>query len=312
MRGRGGGKIPSYSGYPVRTLIIPEAGGDAGIGALRMLQALSGEYKVVLLDANEKSPARDMCPNFFHKVPRVEESLERAEEGFIRALGSLSLRDAIILPTAEFLPEILFRVLPVLKERGITTLLPSKAGWEISRDKLRLSKLPWTIPTSLKWSPEFNFAKPKKGVGSRDCQLVRTSEEADCLGEEFVFTPYLPGNDWVVDALYSKGKWHCLTREVFRQRGGADTDFTYREQPRIESLAVSVAESLGSPIANVQFRLSEEGSPLVIDVGTRLSGASCAARLAGVNWIGGILDLPGWWAPEYGKRITRVWEEVLL
>ena len=296
----------------MRTIIIPEAGGDAGIGALRMLQALPGDYSVVLLDANEKSPARDMCPNFFRKVSRVEESLERAEEGFIQALETLNLMDAVILPTAEFLPEILFRVLPVLKERGITTLLPSKAGWEISRDKLRLSKLPWTIPTSRTWGPEFNFAKPKKGVGSRGCQLVRTSEEADCLGEEFVFTPYLPGNDWVVDVLHSKGNWHCLTREVFRQRGGADTDFAYREQARLESLAVSVAESLGSPIANVQFRLSEDGTPWVIDVGTRLSGASCAARLAGVNWIGGILDLPGWWAPEYGKRVTRVWEEVLL
>lgn len=302
-------------------IILPEAG-DLGIGTLRMLKSLSEKLdpeffegnEVVLLDANQHCPFKGIVPVSFVYLPRIDTDFEDAKKKFLDILKEPQSRYCVVLPTGEFFPQVLYseEISKALSSCGARTHIPAKRGWEISRDKSLLGLLPWAVPTSSEWGVDRTFSKPALGVGSRNCKLVLTPEEAKAQGSGMVYTKFLPGNDWVVDALKTNGGWHLLTREVFRQRGGADVSFRYVREEALEEITVQVAEKLGASVINVQFRKDPEGKPYVIDVGTRLSGASCAALHVGVNWIAGVLGVPGWWEPRIGHnpQIVRRWEEI--
>lgn len=296
-------------------VLIPEAGGDLGVGARKMAMELRVPVDLLLLEADVSKVQGLGHP--FAEIPIISTNKEEATQSLLDLLGDPALTGGKILPTGEFFPEILYgpRISEALKKYRVETFIPPKKGWEISRDKLLLGEFSWAVPTSEEWSLDRPYGKPRDGVGARGCGLIKTREEANSLGEGYIFTEYLPGNDWVVDLLRVGGECYALTREVFRQRSGADTNFVYRSRPDLESTALRVAVDLGAPVVNVQFRESFSGKPCVIDVGTRLSGASCAARLVGVNWVGGLLGDPDWWSPRKdweGKRVVRFWEENLV
>lgn len=303
-------------------LIVPEAGSDLGIGTLRMLRSLSEKLdpeffdknEVVLMDANQFCPFWDLVPVSFVYLPRIDTEFEAAKKKFLDLLKEPKSLSCVVLPTGEFFPQVLYseEISKALSSCGARTHIPAKRGWEISRDKSLLGLLPWAVPTSSEWGITRTFSKPALGVGSRNCREVLTPEEAKAQGSGMVYTKFLPGNDWVVDALKTNGGWHFLTREVSRQRGGADVIFRYLREEELESITLRVAEQLEASVINVQFRKDSEGKPYVIDVGTRLSGASCAALHVGVNWIAGVLGVPGWWNPriDSNPQIVRRWEEM--
>ena len=303
-------------------LLIPEAGSDLGVGTLRMLRSLGNKLdpqffdrnEVVLMDAIQTCPFWDLVPVSFVHLPRIDTEFEAAKRKFLDLLCEPESFSCTILPTGEFFPEVLYaeEVSKLLPEYGARTHIPTKQGWEISRDKSLLGLLPWTVPTSAEWGLNRTFTTPALGVGSRNCSEILCAEEAKAQGPGMVYTKLLPGNDWVVDALKFDGVWHLLTREVSRQRGGADVSFRYFRSEELENITTRVAEKLEASVLNVQFRKDTDGTPYVIDVGTRLSGASCAALHVGVNWIAGVLGIPGWWDPhiESNPQIVRRWEEV--
>jgi hypothetical protein len=307
-------------------LVIPEAGGDAGVGVLRMAEALTGDLRpgrVHTLDASGSPPVGGIFtgPVTQHVLP-----LASAGEAFTRALGAtieaLGREHAILLwaPTAEYMTGALI----ALRDAGALppltlTALPSAAGYAASRDKVALAEhlrrvgLGHAALETGAWTPERRFGKPRFGVGSRGCGVVHTQAEADAL-DGHVFQAVLDGPEYVVDVVHGR----ALTRLVHRQRGGADTHFTYVSEPALEQLARDVAASLGAPVANVQARRDGDGWR-VFDVGTRLSGASCAARLIGVNWLEGLLSVTQrpiddggqeWFKPRLGATVQRRFEEV--
>ncbi len=308
-------------------LVIPEAGGDAGVGALRMAEALKGDLRpgrIHTLDASDFPPISDIFggPLTQHVLP-----LASAGDAFTRALTekitALSREHAILLvaPTAEYMTGALIG----MRDAGVLppltlTALPSAAGYAASRDKVALAEhlrrvgLGHAALDTGPWSPERRFGKPRFGVGSRGCGVVQTQTEADALPGH-VFQAVLERTEHVVDVIHGR----ALTRRVHRQRGGADTHFDYVSEPALEQLARDVAASLGAPVANVQARRDAEGWR-VFDVGTRLSGASCAARLIGVNWLEGLLSVTqrpvdeggqDWFKPRLGATVQRRFEEVV-
>jgi hypothetical protein len=303
-------------------LIIPEAGSDLGIGTLRMLKSLSEKLdhnffeqnEIVLMDAIQTCPFWDLVPVSFVALPRIDTEFEAAKKKFLDLLCEPESFSCTVLPTGEFFPQVLYdgEVSKFLHRFGAKTHIPAKQGWEISRDKSLLGLLPWAVPTSSEWGVSQTFSKPALGVGSRNCREILTGEEAKAQGPGMVYTKLLPGNDWVVDAIKTDEGWHLLTREVSRQRGGADVIFRYLRSEELEKITIQVADRLEASVINVQFRKDADGKPYVIDVGTRLSGASCAALHVGVNWIAGVLGVSGWWDPhiESNPQIVRRWEEI--
>ena len=315
-------------------LIVPEAGGDAGVGCLRMAGALSRDAmaagtrhlaRVHAWDASGALPLAGLLPPETEAtigvVPLATE-YEALVAALVTELGVLAAtgQPLVLAPTAEHMTGALIALAAAGRLPPLKKWLPSAAGYAASRDKLLLARhleaagLGHVAVETGSWSEARTFGKPRYGVGSRGCARVQTSAEAELLAAAgHVFQPPLPGPDYVVDVAAGR----ALTRLVHRQRGGADTQFVYVEEPALEAIAHDVAASLGAPVANVQAKKVGDGWR-VFDVGTRFSGAACAARLAGVNWLEGLLcegegaRAATWFAPRFGTMIQRRFEEVMV
>lgn len=316
---------------PEMTLIVPEAGGDAGVGVVRMAAALSGALapgRVHAWDASAALPLDGILPastRLTVGVVPLATAPDALAAALQRELAELTASSAageslVLAPTAEHMTGVLIALeaaggLPT----GLRGWLPSAAGYAISRDKVRLAEhleaigLEHVAVATAGWSPTRTFGKPRHGVGSRGCAVVHTAAEAAVLAAGgHVFQPLLDGPDYVVDVAAGR----ALTRLVRRQRGGADTQFVYVSEPLLEAIAEDIAASLDAPVANVQAKKVGSGWR-VFDVGTRFSGAACAARLAGVNWLAGLLASRGevahdWFRPRFGTTVQRRFEEVAL
>ncbi len=314
-------------------LVVPEAGGDAGVGCLRMAGALacgpSGAPRIGRVhawDASGSLPLAGLLPPETALTIGVV-PLATAHEALVEALATelaalaATGRPLVLAPTAEHMTGALIALAAARRlPSSLRTWLPSADGYAASRDKVLLARhLPAAglghvaIETGA-WSEARTFGKPRDGVGSRGCARVQTSAEAALLAATgHVFQPLLGGPDYVVDVAAGR----ALTRVVMRQRGGADTQFVVVAEPALEALAQEVAASLGAPVANVQAKKVGDGWR-VFDVGTRFSGAACAARLAGVNWLAGLLSADAgeraatWFAPRFGTSVQRRFEEVTV
>jgi hypothetical protein len=314
-------------------LIVPEAGGDAGVGCVRMAAGCSpgpsgapAIERVHAWDASRELPLAGLLPPAtlltIGVVPlaTAHEALAQALDTELTALAA-SGRPLVLAPTSEHMTGVLLALAAAGRlPRSLRSWLPSVDGYAASRDKVRLARhleavgLGHVAVETGGWSEARTFGKPRDGVGSRGCARVQTSAEAERLAATgHVFQPLLPGPDYVVDVAAGR----ALTRVVARQRGGADTQFVYVAEPALEAIARDIAASLGARVANVQAKKVGDGWR-VFDVGTRFSGAACAARLAGVNWLAGLLSegegesSVAWFAPRYGTIVQRRFEEVTV
>jgi hypothetical protein len=313
---------------------VPEVGGDAGIGVLRCLAAM-GVQSVVGFDAEAQVPVGGLGLDVQYVwIPRVDQNMSQAVVAFRHWVEAQPDDDVIVLPTGEFFPELVRLVggrcscnrlrdvecrcsaadrrmaHAVSLVEGCVYLGSRKAtGFDVARDKLMLAEVYGNdvVSTRHKWDVDHCFAKPRHGVGSRGCRIVLTREEASAMGrwEDYVFTQFLNGDDYVVDVV----RQYAWTRQVQRQRGGADTILTYVQEPRMEDIATAVIWGMGAVVGNVQFRRTASGETKIIDVGLRYSGASCAALKCGLNPVALLLDAQYLFKRPEG-RVMRRWQEV--
>jgi carbamoyl-phosphate synthase large subunit len=139
------------------------------------------------------------------------------------------------------------------------------------------------------------------------------------LGRTFIRTPlmvmeYLPGKEYSVDVLSSKGKVHVVvprTRDMMRT-GITFVGTTERNEEIIE-YATRLTEKIGLEYAHgYQFKLDAEGTPKILECNARVQGTMVLSTFAGANIIDGAirlaLDEP---LPRYnvkwGTRIFRQW-----
>lgn len=283
--------------------LIPEAGGDAGVGALRCLMGLDN-IDIVCMDALSWHAGMQLCPQACNVVvPNV--SCDNAFDVFEQQTADIE--NGVILPTGEFFPSLLFD----RECRFDTSMIPSREAWILSRDKWLLSQsFFFAAKTAREWSADRPFVKPRCGVGSRGCRMVMTqAEAAHIVGieqEDVVFVEYIPGNDYVVDVVDD----YAWTRVVHRQRGGADVCVDFVDgMYEIEEWSRQMAKILNVPVINAQYRKRADGSFALIDLGTRLSGASCMARLLGCNPILLMFGMCDFKRPL--GRVVRRFEEVV-
>ena len=243
--------------------LIPEAGGDAGLGAKSIADKMG--LSTVMVDSN---------PAFSDiEVPggsRIEPCIER----FARSIDG----KVVVLPTCEATTP----AYALLEKKMVVSGWFSEKAYEVSRDKTLLSRYAWALSLSKSQTGPL-FRKPRCGSGARGC--VRVTGRADVFPEPSAYFDVLREPYCVVDVVGEQA-W---SRRVLRQKGGADIDMVFESNPELEEIALTVANDLGAYVMNVQFMFDDNGRPQVIDLAPRFSGASARLMLAGVNPLAALL-----------------------
>jgi hypothetical protein len=264
----------------VTIYLIPEAGGDAGVG----VQSIASKMGIETVRVDSCTESSDV------PVPRgldFADILEMEIDG----------RDAVVLPTSEVTTPVYLE----LERKGVVSGWFSELAYEVSRDKKKLAGYDWAQSTSVKINGPF-FRKPRSGSGSRGCLAV--AGRSASFAEESVYFDVLREPYCVVDLIEDQ-TW---TRRVLRQKGGSDVDMFFESDSELEEIARRVSWDLKAPVLNVQFMYDEFGKPWVIDLAPRFSGASSCLIHAGVNILSALLDRKE--QSVKPRRVRRVWEEI--
>jgi biotin carboxylase len=114
--------------------------------------------------------------------------------------------------------------------------------------------------------------------------IVTAAEALDYLGSQEQFAQqivmeYLPGQETSVDCLAHNGK---LLRAVTRRKN-ADGSRVLSESPHFVELAGELTRHFGlTNLFNVQFRERADGSPVLLEINSRMAGGTNMSCLSGV------------------------------
>jgi carbamoyl-phosphate synthase large subunit len=130
---------------------------------------------------------------------------------------------------------------------------------------------------------------------------------------------YLPGTEYSVDMLLRGGETLAVVprpREITKL--GISFMGRIEKNLEIEELASKIAREIGLEYnINMQFKMSEEGVPKIIEINPRVSGTIVMSTGAGVNlpYLGVKLALGEEMPPiepKYGTRMIRYWGEIFV
>lgn len=134
-----------------------------------------------------------------------------------------------------------------------------------------------------------------------------------------VVMEYLPGIEYSVDLLLRGGETLAVLprpREITKL--GISFMGRIEKNPEIEELASEIAHGIGLQYnINMQFKMSADGVPKIIEINPRVSGTIVMCTGAGVNlpYLGVKLalgeDVPPV-EPRYGTRMIRYWGEIFV
>lgn len=134
------------------------------------------------------------------------------------------------------------------------------------------------------------FAKPAIGQGSRGAERVDDAHRHRQLleaGEPYVFSEYLPGEEYTVDCLSAAdGRLlHAAPRCRARTRNGISVRTEPADVPDLVAMAAAIAGELRLRGAwFFQARRDVHGVPRLLEVAPRIAGSMALSRMRGVNF----------------------------
>jgi carbamoyl-phosphate synthase large subunit len=165
---------------------------------------------------------------------------------------------------------------------------------------------------------------PGQRMMDRDNRIVAFDELRRWLQEWKAWPPlhvaeYLPGNEYSVDILCSKGEViSVVTRLRLSMYYGLALHAEVVKEPNIEKVACDVVSNLGlSFVVNVQIRVASDGTPKLIEVNPRIPGTIGLTIASGINMpyfaikmaLGERFDVS---PPRIGMKILRYWGGVYV
>jgi carbamoyl-phosphate synthase large subunit len=305
-------------------VLVPGAGGAAGIGAIKALRLAGYRGRVVATDADPLSPGLELAdagtvlpqaaaPDFF----------ERAME-FIRAEEVEA-----ILPTSGFDTPAYAAHQGTLGAAGVIAVGCDRNAMDTCMDKWRFYERirgEFPVPRTCQSPPddlEFPcFVKPRRGKGSRGaavCRDRRTLEHRLSESDDLLIQEYLPGLEYTVDVLADLDGRPVIA--VPRLRLAVKDGISVRGQvihdEIIEKLCLRLAAELHlkGPVC-MQLRRDVSGAARFIEVNPRMGGGTFFTALAGVNMAALCLDLAARRplpALEFSEiTVVRYFEEIIL
>lgn len=296
------------------TVLIPGAGGAAGVGAMRSLRQAGFEGRLVATDADETAAGLYLADEGY-VVPRA------AEDGFRDAARGV-ISDAgvdVVLPTTGFDLPHYAALRDELAAAGVTVVVSDPAALERCTDKLAFHEalaedhpLPRTAtdPDALDSYP--CFVKPVAGKGSRG--IARCDDRAAAVAamdrdEPMLVQEFLPGEEYTVDVLSDLDGDPVLAvpRVRVATKGGISVKGRTVRDPEMQATCLAVAADLGlAGPSCMQLKRDADGRAKLIEVNPRLGGGTIFATLAGVNLPSLTLSL------ARGENITTVDHEEIV
>lgn len=276
-------------------LLVSSASNKASIfGILNGLRIEGVNIGIYAGDSDPLAPSRNLTD--FVEIP------ETRDENWEQILEILTGRDiGLVIPTRD--KELIFwsSHADALRESGIRVAVSSKPALQFSLDKFAFSQetkdiYPRTIPTFLDStvvdSSEI-VVKERFGSGATNVAICNSASDAFRISSGFtspIFQPRISGSEISVDAFFGCDNELVgfVTRKRLRVDNGESTvTETFRDAELDNSLTVYF-DYLGrkfkffGPVV-LQLFITEDNTPVVIEMNPRFGGASSASNSVGLK-----------------------------
>lgn len=282
-----------------RCVLVPGAGGAAGIGAIKALRLAGYRGRVVATDADPLAPGLELADVGTVVPPAATRAFFEHALEIIRAEGVEA-----ILPTSGFDTPVYAAHEGDLHAEGVVVIGCGVYAMQTCLDKWRFYERvrgEFPVPGTYLTPPDDLafpcFVKPRMGKGGRGAALCRDHAELTLRlrgSDDLLIQEYLPGAEYSVDVLadldghplVAVPRLHLMVHERASVRGQVLHDET------IERLCLQLAAALHvkGPVS-MQLRCDASGAAHFLEVNPRMGGSTYFAALAGVNMAALCLDL---------------------
>lgn len=307
-----------------QNVLIPGAGGAAGIGAIKSLRMCAFKGKIVATDIDALSAGLYLADRGYVVPPARDASF------FQEAMKIVQKEQInIILPTSgsDIIPYSQNK--NALEGKGTVVAMSDYPVIEACLDKLEFYnrlKNEFGLPYTSTDPSEINafpcVVKPTRGKGSRDvffCHNLRELQEVLSEHEDMIIQEFLPGKEYSIDVLsdLDGNALVAVPRERIEVRAGTSVKGKIVLDKRIQEECLKVAEFLGIKGPScIQMKRDKDGVPKIIEVNPRMGGSTILTTYAGINFPELIVKMANAEKIEIPKiqeiTMIRYYEEVIL
>jgi len=280
-------------------VLIPGAGGPAGINTIKSLRIISFKGKIVSTDSNHLS-AGFFLSDLYYVIPQYDD--EFFIDNLLRIIKEQNIK--VLMPSSGFDIYSYSDHYNLIREYGALPIVSKRKVLEICRDKLLSyeflsKKFPFAFTTEYpeKIDTFPIIAKPRFGKGSNNIIMIENKLDLEFVMRKFenmIFQEYLPGTEYTVDVLsdLSEKPIMAIPRIRIDTKAGISVKGKIVRNSMIESLCKNTAETLGirGPSC-IQLKESKNGELKIIEINPRFGGGTIFTTLAGANFPAMLLEL---------------------
>jgi carbamoyl-phosphate synthase large subunit len=281
-------------------VLVPAAGGAAGVGCIKSLKMSTYRGSIIATDADPLSPG------FHLSAGHAVLPLSSGEDRFIEALIGVVKREKIqaLMPTSQTDGYAYSRHRRQLEELGATPIISDTRSLDTCIDKMQTYKslsgqfvLPFTTTDPSKVNEFPVIAKPRCGKGSRNIFKVDDEHDLTYVASKFkdmIFQEYLPGPEYTVDVLSDlrTNPLMAVARSRLETKAGISSKGKVVHNQHMEEVCMKIAQAIGirGPCC-IQMKESKNNGFKLVEVNPRLGGGTLFTTLAGANFPAMLIDM---------------------
>lgn len=280
-------------------VLVPGAGGPAGINTIKSLRLSLFKGNIVSTDSNSLS-AGFFLSDFYYVIPPYDDKF--FVEKLLKIIKEQNIK--VLMPSSGFDIYGYSLNYDLIVEYGAIPIVSRRKVLEICRDKLLSykflsNKFPFAF--TCEYHEKIDtfplIAKPRFGKGSNN--IIKIENKLDLkyvLGKfkNMIFQEYLPGTEYTVDVLsdLTEKPIMAIPRIRIDTKAGISVKGKIKRDLMIENLCKKTAETLGikGPCC-IQLKKSENGELKIIEINPRFGGGTIFTTLAGANFPAMLLEM---------------------
>src|SRR5215207_985000 len=308
-------------------VLIPGAGGSAGINTIKSLRLSLFKGNIVSTDSNSLS-AGFFLSDFYYIIPPYDDKFFIGK--LLKIIKEQNIK--ILMPSSGFDIYGYSTNYDIIVETGAIPIVSKRKVLEICRDKLLSyqflsKKFPFAFTTEYpeKIDTFPIIAKPRFGKGSNNIIMIENKLDLEFIMRKFenmIFQEYLPGTEYTVDVLsdLTEKPIMAIPRIRLDTKAGISVKGKIIRNSMIENLCKNTAETLGirGPSC-IQLKESKNGELKIIEINPRFGGGTIFTTLAGANFPAMLLELVSnnnnnkLIIPQVSEiTVVRYYEEIVL
>jgi carbamoyl-phosphate synthase large subunit len=305
-------------------VLIPGAGGPAGINTIKSLRLVSFKGKIISTDSNYLS-AGFFLSDLYYVIPRYDN--EFFIDNLLRIIKEQNIK--VLMPSSGYDIYGYSDNYNLITDYGAIPIVSRRKVLEICRDKLLSyqflsNKFPFAFTTEYpeKIDTFPIIAKPRFGKGSNNIIVIENKLDLEFVMRKFenmIFQEYLPGTEYTVDVLsdLTEKPIMAIPRIRIDTKAGISVKGKIVRNSMIENLCKDTAATLGirGPSC-IQLKESVNGELKIIEINPRFGGGTIFTTLAGANFPAMLLELVSnnnLVIPEVTEiTVLRYFEEIVL